>query len=98
MRTTFVRGALGEQLASLATHLGETADGNQNQLERLQRNLACAIRNELTGRQREILLLYYSEGLKMYAIGERLGVNRSTVSRTLSRATKRLERALRYSL
>ena len=46
--------------------------------------------------QREYLLLYYAEGLNLRKIGERLGVDPSTVSRTIKRGEARLRRCLRY--
>ena len=45
-----------------------------------------------------MLALYYDRGLKMNQIAKRLGVNRSTVSRTIKRAKERLYRCLRYAL
>ena len=53
---------------------------------------------ELTPRQREMVFLYYDRGLKMSQIAQKLGVNRSTVSRTVKRAKQRLYRCLRYAL
>ena len=49
-------------------------------------------------RQREMVFLYYDRGLKMSQIAQKLGVNRSTVSRTVKRAKQRLYRCLRYAL
>ena len=49
-------------------------------------NLRRAREQELTPRQREMLALYYDRGLKMSQIAQKLGVNRSTVSRTVKRA------------
>ena len=46
--------------------------------------------------QRQVLLLYYAEGLNMREIGERLGVDKSTISRTIKRGERRLQRCLRY--
>ena len=45
---------------------------------------------------REFLLLYYAQGLNMRQIGERLGVDKSTVSRNIKRGERRLQRCLRY--
>ena len=42
------------------------------------------------------MLLYYGEGLNMNEIGEREGVDKSTVSRTIRRGEERLRRCLRY--
>ena len=49
-----------------------------------------ALREDVTPRQREMLLLYYGEQLNMRQIGTRLGVDKSTVSRTINRALSRL--------
>ena len=76
----------------------EHAEDNSDQLERLRRNLRRAREQELTPRQREILALYYDRGLKMPQIARKLGINRSTVSRTVKRAKERLYRCLRYCL
>lgn len=62
----------------------------------LREKLGIAVRDELTPRQLEITLLYYGEGLTLQRIGQRLGLHKSTVSRTLHRAEKRLERCLKY--
>lgn len=75
----------------------EIASNNDDSIERLKRNLANAIQSELTPRQREMLLMLYSKGYSQIEIAKELEVNRSTVSRTLDRAHKRLYRALRYA-
>ena len=66
------------------------------QLGRLKKNLVRALQEDVTDRQREFLLLYYAQGLNMRQIGERLGVDKSTVSRTIKRGEARLRRCLRY--
>ena len=45
-----------------------------------------------------MLHLYYDLGYSMPRIALELGVNKSTVSRTLARARARLKRYLRYTL
>ena len=50
----------------------------------------------MTERQRPTLLMYYAQGYNMREIGERLGVDRSTISRTIKRGERRLQRCLRY--
>gem|GEM_PF-6982040 len=52
---------------------------------------------ELTPRQREVLALYMGRDMNVTQIAAVLGVNKSTVSRSLHRALRRLERCLRYS-
>ena len=62
------------------------------QLKRVQR----VIREELTEKQREILLAYYIRNLTIPQIAAERGVHKSTVSRTLHRAENKLRRFLRY--
>lgn len=64
----------------------------QVQLRRMER----VIRDELTDRQREVLLAVYYGGKTQAEIADERGVNRSTVCRTLRRAEERLRRFLRY--
>ncbi len=85
--------------------LGDLADwnlhhsqDNSDRLERLRRNLRKAREKELTPRQRQMLRMYYDEGKSMTKIAMSLKVNKSTVSRTISRGRKRLHRYLQYSL
>ena len=87
-----------EHPGDMAAWLRAHAETNDSQLRRVHRNLKRAIREDLTERQRAMLLMRYSQGFSMTQIAKELGVNRSTVSRTLARANKRLERALKYSL
>lgn len=65
-------------------------------MSRLKRNLIRCIKEDVTERQRTVLLMYYSQGMNMTEIGAALGVDKSTVSRTIKRGEKRLQRCLRY--
>ena len=80
----------------MAVYTRSIASDNSQQLGALKRNLARALREDITDRQRELLLLYYGQGLNMRQIAERLGVDKSTVSRTIKRGEVRLRRCLRY--
>lgn len=71
---------------------------NSQDLQRLRQKLRQAKRLELTDRQRQVLSLYYEQGMSIPQIGNTLGVHRSTVSRTLRRARERLRHYLRYTL
>ena len=84
-------------IAGLHLWLQEESDDNGRRRQRLLHNLTKAVAEELTPRQREMLHLYYYEQLKMVQIAARLGVNKSTVSRTLCRARRRLHHILQYS-
>lgn len=72
------------------------AEDNSRELRTLRGKLGRALREEVTPRQRQVLALYYQGGLTLEEIGSRLGVSRSTVSRTLKRGEDRLRRCLRY--
>ena len=69
---------------------------NGSTRRRLVKNLRRAIDSELTPRQRQMLTLYFLQGVKMHEIAEELGVNKSTVSRTVSRGKSRLQKCLKY--
>ena len=87
-----------EWIGDLAVWNRQNAEDNSERLERLRRNLRQARERELTPRQRQVLSLYYDQGMRIPQIAEELGLNRSTVSRTLRRARDRLYRCLRYAL
>ena len=61
------------------------------------RLLSAALREELTARQAQMVKLYYVEQHTMRDIAAMLGVNPSTVSRTLKAAREKLRRCLRYT-
>ena len=82
--------------ADMAVYARQMSADNSKEISRLKRNLIRALQEDVTPRQRQTLLLYYSDGLNMREIGERLGVDKSTVSRTIKRGEHRLRRCLRY--
>ena len=98
MRDTRFDSRSSEWIGDLAVWKRQNDPDNAEQLERLRRGLRRAREQELTPRQREMVFLYYDRGLKMSQIAQKLGVNRSTVSRTLRRARARLFRFLQYGL
>ena len=78
-------------------HLAEIMAGdNQTQIQELHAALAKALREEVTDRQQQVLFLYYVQGLNMRQIAEALGVERSTISRTLKRGEERIRHRMRY--
>nr|WP_317325764.1 sigma-70 family RNA polymerase sigma factor [uncultured Flavonifractor sp.] len=82
--------------ADMAAYTMAMAEDNSEQMSRLRRNVALALREDVTPRQRECMLLYYEKGLNMRQIAEQMGIDKSTVSRTIKRGEKRLRRCLRY--
>ncbi len=83
-------------MVDLAAYSAMMAQDNREQIGRLKRNLTHALRQDITPRQREYMMLYYGKGMSMAQIGAMLGVNKSTVCRTLQRGRRRLYRCLRY--
>ncbi len=92
--TRYRRGKI--YAADMAVYARQMSSDNSGEISRLKRNLLRALKEDVTPRQRQLLLMYYGQGLNMREIGERLGVDKSTVSRTIKRGEKRLQRCLRY--
>ena len=63
---------------------------NSREREEYRRFLYRAIKTQLTHRQTQVMLLYYFEGKNITEIAQELGLNKSTVSRTLRRSLNRL--------
>ena len=82
--------------AEMAMYSRQMAADNSQEISRLKRNLIRALKEDITEKQRTVLLLYYAEGYNMREIGEQLGVDKSTISRTIKRGERRLQRCLRY--
>ena len=87
-----------EWAGDMTVWLREQANDNQEQMERLRRNLRRAREQELTPRQQQVLKLRYEQNMNGAEIARMLGLNRSTVSRTIRRAQERLRRCLQYAL
>ena len=92
--TRYKRGT--EYAAAMAVYCRQIAGDNSSEISRLKRNLLQALQEDVTPRQRQALLLYYEQGKNMREISEQLGVDKSTVSRTIQRGEQRLQRCLRY--
>ncbi len=63
---------------------------NRREREEYRKFLYRAIKTQLTHRQTQVMLLYYFEGKNITEIAQELGLNKSTVSRTLRRSLNRL--------
>ena len=70
--------------------------GNNKKREMLKRILHKAIQSELTERQRECVLMYYFQNMKMKEIAESFGLSPSTVSRHISAAQKKLRHIVAF--
>lgn len=82
-------------IAARNTHFEGSASlrlPKQVQLARVKR----VIQEELTPLQRYTLTAYYLSGQNIPSIARQRGVSKSTVSRTLQRAERKLRRFLQY--
>ena len=98
MRGTPFDTRASEWAGDMTVWLRENANDNEEQMERLLRNLRKAREEELTPRQRQMLSMRFEQNMNGAEIAQELGLNRSTVSRTLRRAQERLRRCLQYAL
>ena len=75
----------------------EDASGDER-IVRLKKLLLDVIKNELTARQKQIIVLYYYKDMDTVRIAAQLGITPQAVSGVLARARLRMFRILRYYL
>lgn len=89
-RNSYIDTATGEFDSNIRELLnGENTGG-------LKSLLLNIIKNELTARQKEIIMLYYFKGLDMNEIADRLNISIQAVSAVMARGRKRIFKILRY--
>lgn len=79
--------------------IAEEESGNEEIMSKhmaMKKALYYVINNDLTKTQKSYIILYYKHGMKICEIAEQYGVNRSTVSRTISRAKNKIFNILKY--
>ena len=59
-------------------------------------SVRIALNTQLTRRQKQLIQMYYIEQMRMQDIADELGLNISTVSRTIKRGRERLKSCLKY--
>ena len=94
-RKPYKDSSTGEADKSIRAILGcdDKMDENAQQLRRV---LLKVINNELTPRQKEIIMLYYFKDIDIVLISKRLGVSPQSVSAVMSRARLKVFRILQY--
>ena len=80
----------------IAYSLYQGGSTNRAQRERMKKILSRAIREELTGRQRDCLTLYYLHQKNMREIARILSLSPCTVSRHIKSAKEKLKRIASY--
>lgn len=76
--------------------INQSNSDNSEHIKKVKEILKNIIANELTSRQREIIMLYYYEKKKSKDIATLLGIDKSTVSCILSSARKKIYNILKY--
>ena len=66
--------------ADMAMYSRQIQSDNSQEISRLKRNLIRALREDVTAKQREMMLLYYAEGKNMREIGDIMGIDKSTAT------------------
>lgn len=86
------------QLQHAAFELWLNAEGEDNRadLERLKKVLPAVLAECVTETQRKYIMSYFVDRMTLKQIGERYGVNKATVSRTINRGLDRAYRYLRF--
>ena len=98
MRNTPYSIRNNEVYGDMAAWLRANAEDNESDVRRLKRNLRLARVEELTPRQRQLMQMRFEQNMSVSEIAEALGLDKSTVSRTITRAKQRLYKCLRYCL
>lgn len=69
---------------------------NNRERQHMMKILSCAMQTELTDRQRDCITMYYLNRMKMKDIAADLGLSRSTVTRHIQAATRKLRKVASY--
>src|SRR5574344_2395264 len=94
MRNTPYSIRNNEVYGDMAAWLRANAEDNESDVRRLKRNLRLAREEELTPRQRQLMQMRFEQNMSVSEIAEALGLDKSTVSRTITRAKQRLYKCL----
>ena len=92
-RDTYSDSFTGEADRGIRLILGLNDDEDGSRVRRVMLKI---INNELTPRQKEIIMLYYFKDVDIVSISKRLGVSPQAVSAVMSRARMRMFRILQY--
>lgn len=76
--------------------IGDVESNNSEKHRLMLKIMRSIIENELTERQRQMIGLYYFKNMNIPEIAALLKVNRSTVSRTISRGRRNIMDKMKY--
>lgn len=76
--------------------IGDGSESNSARYSLILKVLRSVIENEISERQRQMITLYYFQKMNIPEIANELCVNKSTVSRTISRGRRNIMERLKY--
>lgn len=91
-------GDFTEALAGVAKYEESTSGTNELEYRKILKILPKIIEGELSERQKKCITMRYCENLSITKIAEKLNIDKSTASRHVNRAKKKLKRILCYYL
>lgn len=95
-RFTYDDSFTGRADKNIMEILGEKQ--NESDMKPLKKILYAVIENELTAKQKQVVMLYYFKNMNSTEIASKLSVTPQAVLRTLSRARVKIYRILKYYL
>ncbi len=95
-RITYSDDFNGEADSGIREILSEPSDDDDGRKMRLKKVLLNVIKNELTSRQSEIIMLYYFKGVNIVEIAQRQGISPQAVSALMKRARMRIFKYMKY--
>ncbi|WP_099204699.1 RNA polymerase sigma factor [Scatolibacter rhodanostii] len=84
-----------DELTNHLSNEGKASD-NQVQIQRMTSAMQWAIKNELTDRQKTCISLYFFEQKSIPQIAKALSLNKSTISRHLTKGKKAIQKVVSY--
>lgn len=97
-RITYSDSFSGEADKEIRMILCEESRDSSEYIRRLRRILLNVINNELTPRQKEIIMLYYFKDMDIVRIGELLKITPQAVSAAMKRARLRIYQYMKYTV
>ena len=91
------RVTLNSELGATDRRLRKLLEENESEsADKIKRNLVKIIKNELTSRQSQIIMLYYFKEMNINEIAQTLDISPAAVSVTMKRARNKLFNILKY--
>jgi len=87
---------IGEEDSNINAIFSENSDGESNRAVSAKKILMKIIKEELTERQRQIIMLYYFKNMNIVSIADMLNISPASVSITMKRARNTIIRYMKY--